>query len=288
MVTLPVEPAWSLRSLSSAEASSAIAFLEREPLINVYFLSRLLDEGVGPGGQTVEILRGGEVVALASLSSNLVLAASPDLDDADRDRAMEHLAERVLGRMIPVRAIIADARLVDPLWRRLAPRLAPPTVIRLNQPVYAIPAGPTALPDLETLRYAAESDLHALVPACAAMHVEEVGIDPLRRDAAGYRQRVRELILKRRSLVLTERGRVVFKCEFSAVTPAAVQIMGVWTRPSHRRRGLARTGMSQVCGHVLRQRKAITLFVNDFNTAAVELYESLGFRQIGTNRALIW
>jgi predicted GNAT family acetyltransferase len=120
------------------------------------------------------------------------------------------------------------------------------------------------------------------------MHLEEVGINPLERDAVGYRQRVRELIDRKRSFVTTDGGRIVFKCELSAVTDEAAQIMGVWTSPSVRRRGFARRGMAEVCGHLLRQGKAVTLFVNDFNLPAIALYESLGFRRIGTHRALIW
>ena len=30
------------------------------------------------------------------------------------------------------------------------------------------------------------------------------------------------------------------------------------------------------------------MFVNDFNSPAISLYESLGFKRIGVNRALIW
>lgn len=288
MVSLPAESKWTLRSLSSGDDAAALAFLRADPLANVYFISRIRDEGLGTRGQTVEILRDGEPVVLASLTSNLVLAGSGTLGPADRSRAMEALAERILTRMIPVRAIISDARLVDPLWSRLQNHLSPPTVVRLNQPVYAISPGPTALPDLRRMRFATEADLGVLVPACAAMHMEEVGIDPLSRDPSGYRQRIRELVQRERSLVMTDAGLIVFKCELSAVTKDAVQIMGVWTKPAHRRRGFARLGMAEVCGHILREGKAVTLFVNDFNRSAIDLYETLGFRRIGTNRALIW
>ena len=120
------------------------------------------------------------------------------------------------------------------------------------------------------------------------MHKEEVGIDPLERDAAGYRERIRELIDKKRSVVRVVDGRIVSKCEYSAVTQDAVQLMGVWTHPAFRRKGLSTELLREVCGHLSRKSKVVTLFVNDFNNAAVSLYESLGFRRIGMNRALIW
>jgi len=126
------------------------------------------------------------------------------------------------------------------------------------------------------------------VPACAAMHREEVGIDPMERDAAGYRERIRELIEKKRSVVRVADNRIVSKCEYSAVTNDAVQLMGVWTDPRHRRHGLSRELLREVCGHLFRRGKIVTLFVNDFNQPAIALYESLGFQRIGMNRALIW
>ena len=46
----------------------------------------------------------------------------------------------------------------------------------------------------------------------------------------------RELVEKKRSIVRLHNGRIVAKCEFAAVTPEAVQLMGVWTDPVLRRR----------------------------------------------------
>ena len=72
------------------------------------------------------------------------------------------------------------------------------------------------------------------------------------------------------------------------MTNDAVQLMGVWTHPRYRRRGLSRALLREVCGHLFRKGKTVTLFVNDFNRPAIALYESLGFQRIGMNRALIW
>src|SRR6185295_8330729 len=105
---------------------------------------------------------------------------------------------------------------------------------------------------LKDSSYSSMRDLDALVPAAAAMHKEEVGIDPLERDAAGYRERVRELIEKKRSIICVREGRIVAKCEFSAVTPEAVQLMGVWTDPRLRRHGYGRLLLREVCGHIAR------------------------------------
>src|SRR5437870_2998232 len=287
MVTLPAEGRWSLRSLSDDDAGPALAFLRRDPLVNVYLISRLLEERFVSATQTVEVRYNREIVLVASLATNVVVAADADAPQEVTDVAVAVVAERILTRMLPVRAIISPAPLVELLWKRLQSQLDPPTVVRMSQPVYAI-SGRLDFPDLKDARYATLRDLDTLVPSCALMHKEEVGIDPLDRDAAGYRERIRELVEKKRSIVRLHNGRIVAKCEFSAVTPEAVQLMGVWTDPVLRRRGFGRALLREVCGHIARKGKSVTLFVNDFNRPAIALYESLGFRQIGINRALIW
>jgi predicted GNAT family acetyltransferase len=287
MVTLPIEGRWSIKSLSDDDAPEALTFLRKNPLINVYLISRITEERFTSATQIVEVRHDRHIVVLASLATNVVMAADPAMPRDTIDAAIGIVADRILMRMIPVRAIISPADLVDSLWRRVQSRFDPPTVVRMNQPIYAI-SGRTDYPDLTEARYSTIRDLDAVVPAAAAMHKEEVGIDPLERDPVGYRERIRELIEKKRSVILVRDRTIVAKCEYSAVSTDAVQLMGVWTHPSYRRRGYGRVLLAEVCGHLARSGRAVTLFVNDFNRPAVGLYESLGFRQIGMNRALIW
>ena len=287
MVALPVEGRWSLRLLSEDDFKDALGFLQRDPLINVYLISRLIEERMLAGSQIAVVRYNGAIVLVASLATNIVLAGDPSVSREITDCACGLVAERILTRMLPVRAIISPAHLVEALWNELRSRVDPPTVVRMNQPIYALKKR-LDYPDLVLSRYATARDLEQLVPACAAMHKEEVGIDPMQRDALGYRERVRELVEKKRSVIRIVDGRIVSKCEYSAVTGEAVQLMGVWTHPSYRRRGLSLELLREVCGHLSRKGKTVTLFVNDFNRPAIALYEALGFHRIGLNRALIW
>ncbi|MGZ8797659.1 MAG: GNAT family N-acetyltransferase, partial [Thermoanaerobaculia bacterium] len=252
MVSLLVEGRWSLRALGEDDVKNAIAFLQRDPLINVYLISRLFEEHSAAATQIYVVRHNRDIVLLASLATNIVLAADPAEKPDVLDSAIAMIAERIVARMIPVRAIISPANLVEKLWLRLRTRLDPPTVVRMNQPVYSIRKR-FDFPDLTEARFATLDDLEQLVPACAAMHKEEVGIDPLERDAAGYRERIRELIDRRRAIVHVRDGLIASKCEFSAVSEDAVQLMGVWTHPQFRRRGLAKVTLREVCGHLFRR-----------------------------------
>ncbi|HXH94068.1 MAG TPA: GNAT family N-acetyltransferase [Thermoanaerobaculia bacterium] len=287
MATLPVEGRWSIKSVGRDNIAETLAFLRRDPLINVYLIARINEERFASSTQTVEVRHNREIVLVASLATNIVLAGDRALSPDLTETAIAAIADRILTKMLPVRAIISPAHLVEQLWARLHNRLDPPTVVRMNQPVYAI-RGRLDFPDLSEARYATTRDLEALVPACASMHIEEVGINPLERDSAGYRERVRELVEQKRSVIRIVDGMIAAKCEYSAVTDDMVQLMGVWTNPRLRRHGHARALLREVCGHLARKGKTVTLFVNDFNLPAIALYESLGYQRIGMNRALIW
>jgi uncharacterized protein len=278
---------WSAVILQSSDRKHVLDFLDRDHYLNIYLISRLLESGFDYWGPTVGVFRNQSLIAVSSASPNLAVAVDPEIDEETLEEAMAVTARDMIARSITLRAIISPARVVDSLWKHLSAHYQEPTVLRLSQPVYL-------LEDLEPLlalsrvRKARLADLDQLAPACAAMHREEIGIDPLARDAFGYRQRIRELIEQGRSFVWLHEGRIAFKCEISAESDAAVQLMGVWTAPNLRRRGFARRGLAEVCGHLLGNGRNVTLFVNDFNLAARRLYEQLGFRQIGENRALIW
>jgi predicted GNAT family acetyltransferase len=287
MATLPAEGRWSIRTLSEEGIEPALAFLRRDPLVNVYLIARLLEERTLAASQMIEVRFNREIVLVASLATNIVVGTAPATPREVTESAVAVVADRIVTRMLPVRAIISPANLVDELWKHLRTRVDPPTVIRMTQPIYAMRRR-LDFPDLHDSRYSTLRDLEALVPACAAMHKEEVGIDPMERDAVGYRERIRELVDRKRSIIRVVDGAIAAKCEFSAVTDEAVQLMGVWTHPRYRRRGLMRASLREICGHLFRKGKTVTLFVNDFNTPAIALYESLGFQRIGVNRALIW
>ena len=66
---------------------------------------------------------------------------------------------------------------------------AEPRDDRPGQPVYALTDAPEPAEDGPAA--ATLEDLDRLVPACAAAHEEEIGIDPLARDPDGFRWRTR-------------------------------------------------------------------------------------------------
>src|SRR5919198_432670 len=138
------------------------------------------------------------------------------------------------------RMIIGDERAVGELWDALRVEMPRPRNDRPGQPVYVIDEPPE--PGETDLRPATVRDYDLLLPACAAAHAEEIGVDPLARDAEGFRWRTRAQIEEGRSWVWIDDDTIRFKAEASAWTPTAAPLRAGWGGPPVRNRGQGPTG----------------------------------------------
>jgi RimJ/RimL family protein N-acetyltransferase len=184
------------------------------------------------------------------------------------------------------RMIIGDEQAVGELWDELADRMPTPRDDRPGQPVYSISSPPP--PGDTGLRRARATDFDVLLPACAAAHEEEIGVDPLAGDPESFRWRTRAQIEEGRSWLWVERGTILFKAEASAWTPSAVQVQQVWVDPPARHQGYARRGMRDLCRLLLEQVPTVCLFVRPENAPAIRLYEAIGMQRHGAYRSLIF
>jgi len=184
------------------------------------------------------------------------------------------------------RMIIGDERAVDELWLDMERLMPQPRDDRRGQPVYAITEPPP--PGDTGLRTATERDFELLLPACAAAHEEEIGVDPLARDPDGFRWRTRSQIGEGRSWLWVEDGAIRFKAEASAWTPSAVQVQQVWVDPPERNKGYAKRGMRDLCRMLLARVPTVCLFVRPENAPAIKVYEGIGMSRHGSCRSLIF
>ena len=183
------------------------------------------------------------------------------------------------------RMIVGAESAVNELWDGIARHRPPPRRDSPGEPVYELRERPA--PGDSGLRPAASSDLDLLLPACAAAHEEELGVNPLEYDPAGFRQRTRIQIVSGRSWLWSEGGRILFKAEASAWTPSAIQLQQVWTDPELRGHGYARRALSDLCRLLLESTPRVCLFVRAENERAIELYESIGMQQVGFFRSIV-
>jgi uncharacterized protein len=184
------------------------------------------------------------------------------------------------------RMIIGNERAVTDLWDAARSVMPRPREDRPGQPVYVIEEPPA--PDSSGLREATLDDVELLLPACAATYLEELGVDPLEHDSAGFRRRTIAQIEEGRSWLWVEDGTILFKAEASAWTPQAVQLQQVWVDPEARKQRHGTRGLADLCRLLLERTPTVTLFVRPENEAAIRLYERVGMRRVAFYRSVLF
>jgi ribosomal protein S18 acetylase RimI-like enzyme len=247
-----------------------LAFCAEDPIERV-FLEDVARRGYG---RFAAVREGGRLQALCHLGSNVVPSG----------RGTEAFAA-LAGKIVP-RMLIGEEQAVSSLWEAVHDRLPRPLEDRPGQPVYVLDEPP--LPGESDLRPARIEDLDLLVRTSAAAFYEEVGVDAYTRDPELFTRRTRAQIVDGRSWLWEKDGEILFKAEASAWTDQAVQLQQVWVDSKVRRHGYARRGLADLCRLLLGGTPAVCLFVRPENRPAIALYESLGMRQAGSFRSLIF
>jgi len=216
----------------------------------------------------------GALIGLCHVGANIV-------PSGEHCEAFARTAARGLARMV-----IGEQHAVTALWEAARDDLPAVREDRPGQPVYAIDEPPP--PGGTGLRPAVPRDLDRLLPACAAAHELELGLDPLARDREGFRWRTLAQIDEGRSWVWLEDGAIRFKAEASAWTPSAVQLQQVWVDPEVRGRGYGARGLGDLCRLLLETTPTVTLFVRRENAPAIALYDAVGMRRVLEYRSVLF
>jgi len=274
-----------LRVLGNGDADEVMALLDADPIPNVFIAARVRAAGLDPwrlGAEMWGYAERGRLSAVCHVGANLApTPATPAAARAFADRA------RRQGRRCS--SIVGPAQTVAPLWEALRAHWGPAREVRSAQPLMAL-AGPPTMPVDPAVRRVRPDELDLLVPACVAMFTEEVGVSPITGDGGAlYRTRIGELIAAGRAYARIEEGRVVFKAEVGSATDHCCQVQGVWVDPARRGQGLSVGGMAAVV-QLARPSIApvVSLYVNDYNTAALRAYVRVGFTEVGTFTSVLF
>ena len=274
--SIPPAAELSIEPLGPGDLVETFAFLDRDPVLNVYLVALLLRDALGrPADEFWAARRDQRIVALLHLGhSGAVL---PLGDDAE---ALRRLGELAGGRLatLPRRfQVIGPAAAVDDFLSGFEGCALRP---RLDREQVYMALEPRDLPDiprLPELRSATLEDAQLVHDSGARLRAEELEEDPRAIDPAAYRRRVEEECRDGHTYLWLDAEGLCFRASLSALTPDAAQISGVYTPPHRRKRGLARRGIAELCVRLFQHSRAACLFVNRENAPALALYHGLGF-----------
>jgi uncharacterized protein len=262
--------------LPTGKEDEVLRAVSSPSLTNVIMAGFIRDNGL------VSHLNRGRFYTCRSKQNHLegvALVGHTILIEAFAEGAIEAFAS-VARRESSPHLLMGEHTLVQQFWKYYAdkqqtPRLVCPVLfLRRDKPF-------EEQPPIPVLRPARRDDLEHVVQAQAAMAHETSGVDPLKKDPQGFRERYLRRIEKDRVWVLMKDGQLVFKADLIAETPQATYIEGVYVTPDERSKGLGRSCLVSLGRNILERSKAIYLFVENENSRTKSFYLNLGFSVAG-------
>lgn len=256
--------------------TEVLQFLSRRPIHNVGMIGFISDNGL------VSKLNRGTFYACRNRAGQLegvALIGHATLMETQTDRALEAFADLARTRG-GKHLIMGEQQQIETFWTYYCEdgqsmrRVCREHLFQLTWPVQVHEEVPE-------LRLATLGDIELLMPIHARMALEESGIDPLENDPEGFRERCARRIEHKRTWILIDHDRVIFKADVVADTSDAVYLEGIWVAPEKRNSGHGVRCLSHLSRKLLQQTRSICLLVNDSNRPAQAMYERVGFKAIG-------
>jgi ribosomal protein S18 acetylase RimI-like enzyme len=257
----------TVASLDDRHKAEVLAFLAERPIHTVMMAGLIRDNGL------VSPLNRGAFYACRDKTGRLegvILIGEITLLEA-RNEATLAASARLAQDYPNAYMIIGEQEKVDRFWSYYhgtgqSPRLfCRELLFELRWPVEVREPVPG-------LRLAAPDDLELVMPVHAEMAFEESGINPLKVDPDGFRQRCARRIEQGRVWLWVEDRHVIFKADVISETPEAIYLEGVYVNPEERGKGLGVRCFSQLSRDLLARTKSLCLLVNEHNRAAQTLY----------------
>lgn len=266
----------SWRQAGRRDLSALLEYLLPEEALFVPFTSRLR---AGARGFEVHLdagTRGDVHHALLYTSTGLLL---PAFSDPAPDR--RELAAVVSGLHPMVHSIMGVGRCVDAVEASIP--LPPTTRVEYFLMTLSRGSGHPVLrsrPPGLIVRRADSGDADFLFPIQKCYELEEVVITPSHFNDAQCLRSLR-VALREQLVYLAEMdGEPMAKAATNARGYRVDQIGGVYTVPSERSKGLAKTVVSELLDKVFSEKEEACLFVKKHNRSAIALYERLGFAPV--------
>lgn len=258
--------------LVNADAAEVFHFLSQRPIHTVAMMSLIHDNGI------VSPFNRGTFYGCRDFYGQLegvALVGHATLMETVSDRALAALAQ--VARECPnTHLIMGEKERVAEFWghyadagrrQRLACR---EWLFELSWPI-------EGRERVAELRPAKPAELELVIPVQAELAFAESGVNPLKVDPIGFRERCLRRIEQGRTWVVVENDSLVFKADVVSKTPEVNYLEGIWVSEDRRNRNIGTRFMSELMRRLLEETKSICLLVNETNQWAHGFYRKCGF-----------
>jgi predicted GNAT family acetyltransferase len=268
-----VSESMQIEALGNQHQSEVLAFLSRRPIHTVCMAGYIRDHGV------INPLNRGTFYGCRGangLLQGVALIGHATLFETQNDEALKAFAH-LKHHYVNAHFIRGEHSMIERFWRHYAEyghnmRLACRELLFEQKRVPEID-GP-----VPELRPATEADLDQVMKINAELIESECGIDPIKRDCEGFRDRLLTRIRKERIWTWYNDGKLVFKADIFSETPEMIYVEGVYVQRLSRGKGHGLRCMAQLSRHLLKRSKSVCLLINERNRRLKSFYTKVGYK----------
>jgi predicted GNAT family acetyltransferase len=264
----------SVEKLTGEHRDEILSFLAARAVHTVFMAGLIRDNGV------VSPLNRGAFYACRSIADEhlegVALIGHATLIEARSEAARASFA-RLAQTCSLSHLIRGEKGEVESFWNSYAPQAGrePRRICREMLFEHRGPVKPRE--PVPGLRQATLEDLSMVMTINAGLAQDEGGVNPLERDALGFRRRTARRIEQGRSWLWVENGRLIFKADIAADTPQSVYLEGVYVHPQERRKGYGLRCITQLSRSLLARVESVCLIVNEEQKEAQAFYAKAGY-----------
>jgi len=167
----------------------------------------------------------------------------------------------------PIHFMMSDGKAIETFWNlyagdNRAPRLVCPELLfELNFPFL--------IQECKwDVRLADASELEQIAVAHDEVAFIESGSSPMAKDREGFLKRCQKRIEQKRTFVVFENGKLVFKADIVAETSDVIYLEGIYVAPEYRGKGVGSNCLSNLGRQLLERVENVCLLSNvEFKTA---------------------
>jgi uncharacterized protein len=263
-----------LQILSETNEQEVLAFLKHRPVHTVVMTSYIQDNGIENADNRGTFY--GYRNQQGTLEGVALIGHTTLIEARSKDSLMAFaLAAR--KSETPIHFMMSDGKAIQAFWQYYAnglsePRLVCPELLfELNFPFL--------VRECEwQVRLAEVSELEQIAVAHDEVAFIESGSSPMLKDRSGFLKRCLKRIEQKRTFVVFENDKLVFKADIVAETAEVIYLEGIYVSPEYRGRGIGSSCLSKLSLQLLERVENICLLSNMEFKGAHRSFVKAGFQ----------
>ena len=262
----------SCHQLQPGDEPDALRFLAERPIHTVFIATLIRDNGaVSPANRgTFYVCRN-----QSKKIEGIALIGHATIVEARTDHAVAAFAQ-LAAHSQHAYLIRGERHIVETFWKHYSQEGQPARLV-CREMLFEKTEQTVPFETVPDLRPATLQEAEHVVAINALLAAEEGGINPLERDPAGFRARMRRRIEQQRIWIWMRDGKPIFKADIVGDTPEMIYLEGVHVHPDERKKGYGKRCLLQLSSILARPGRSVCLTINARRANAVTFYVRAGF-----------